>query len=342
MDYRGFDHLSTLATGFSIVACLVLLIAYLCFLPEMRKTIAAKLACAALLIGLAALQMAHSLYFGFEVDLLARREYGLLLAVVPASFYFFSRQILSVNTNQPKRAGFDLCHVTPLVLALFLPIAWLPPLAFLFGTGYTFWFARVVIKLRGHTKRFKFELFFFGMFALMALGALTLGLLLPTLDPYIFYVAYANAISIALLSTLSALLFFPQLLSDILIVGELAYAKTRLADIDIEIKLEELQKLMSEDKQFQNEDLNLTLVAELLNLTPHQLSELINSHFGFGFPKYVRARRIDEAKRLLVEDRNVSILAISMETGFKSQSNFYTAFKEITGLSPGQFRKKNP
>lgn len=28
-----------------------------------------------------------------------------------------------------------------------------------------------------------------------------------------------------------------------------------------------------------------------------------------------------------------------MSAGFKPQSNFFTAFQEITGLSPGQYRK---
>jgi AraC-like DNA-binding protein len=30
-----------------------------------------------------------------------------------------------------------------------------------------------------------------------------------------------------------------------------------------------------------------------------------------------------------------------MDAGFKSQSNFYAAFKEVTGMSPGDYRKAN-
>ena len=99
---------------------------------------------------------------------------------------------------------------------------------------------------------------------------------------------------------------------------------------------------MTVDKHFQNEDLSLSNLADSLELSSHQLSELINSHFGYGFPRYIRDQRINEAKRLLIEEPATSVLAVSMETGFKSQSNFYTAFKDITGLSPGQFRKKSP
>ena len=96
---------------------------------------------------------------------------------------------------------------------------------------------------------------------------------------------------------------------------------------------------MTVDQLFQNEELSLSMLAEQLKLTTHQLSELINTEFEYGFPRYVREHRIRQAKDLLLNEPNSSILAISMNVGFKSQSNFYTAFKEITGISPGQFRK---
>jgi len=331
------NHISILLIGFSVFACLILLSAYLFFLPNMRKSVYGKVACAVLLVSLASLQLTHYTYFSEQLALLNYRAYGLLLTVIPAAFYFFSRIVLYSNVEY---RSVDCLHVVPIVLACVMPVSLLPPLAFMFGTAYTFWFTKVVLQLREQSERFKFELFFFGMFALMALVALVLGLALPSLDHHVFYTAYSNAISLALLLVLSALLVFPELLSDILVITELAYAKSKLIGVDNDAKIKQLKQLMEVDKHFQNEDLNLSTLAESLELSSHQLSELINSHFGYGFPRYIREQRIEEAKRLLIDQRQASILAISMETGFKSQSNFYTAFKEITGLSPGQFRKK--
>jgi len=293
MDYI-FNYFNILLTGFSIFTCLILLAAYLFFLPDMRKSRSSKISCIVLLLGLATLQSMHSMYFFEQLTLLDGRAYGFLLTLIPPSFYFFSRAILSGATAQTHIQSSDLAHGLPPILALILPISILPVVAFVFGTGYTFWFTRVIVQL---------------------------------------------PISIALLLILSSLLFFPELLSDILLVTEMAYANSRLGGIDTELKLKELDKLVILDKQFQNEDLSLTTLSELIELTPHQLSELINSHHGFGFPRYIREQRVHEAKRLLREDTKTSILAISMETGFKSQSNFYTAFKEIVGMSPGQYRK---
>lgn len=332
------QHISILLSGFSVFACLVLLSAYLFFLPNMKKTRMSKLACAGLLIGLGILQCAHYAYFSAHLQLIEYRQYGILLTIIPPTFYFFSREILYQGESYH---WLHTTHVLPILLALVLPIATLPAFAFMFGTAYTFWFARIVLQLRGQSGRFKFELFFFGMFALMALGALLMGLALPKIDPHLFYLAYGNAISIALLSIVAALLFFPDLLSDILLITELAYAKSTLKGIDSDAKLQQLEALMTIDKQYQNENLSLSSLADALELSTHQLSELINTNFDFGFPRYIREKRVQAAKRLLLSEPNSSILAISMETGFKSQSSFYTAFKEIMKVSPGQFRKEN-
>lgn len=331
-------HISLLLSGFGVFASVILLCAYMLFLPNMRKNIYGKISCVFLLSSLCILQLAHYAYFINKVPLLEYRSYGLLLTIIPSSFYLFSREILF---NDVKYRAVDLLHSIPFLLALLLPISTLPAFAFMFGTAYTFWFTRVILKLRGQGGRFKFELFFFGMFAIMALGALLLGLALPSLDPHIFYSAYANAISISLLLIVAALLFFPELLSDILLITELAYSKSKLNGVNTQSKLHQLEQLMLVDKQYQNENLSLANVAESLELSAHQLSELINTHFDYGFPRYIREQRVSAAKHLLISEPCSSVLAISMETGFKSQSNFYTAFKEITDLSPGQFRKKH-
>jgi len=309
----------------------------------MRKTLWSKVSCCALLLSLTTLQLFHFEYFQSSIELLTTKAYGLLLAFVPICFYFFRRSILAQQTDLSERSQLELkdsIHAVPILIAVIAPLEYVPAIAFGFGSMYTLWFTHVVIQARGQTKRFRFELFFFAMFALMAIIALVLGLLLPTIEPRLFFLVYTNAISIALLCVNAALLFFPALLTDILIVGELAYSKSKLDAVDVESKVEELTTLMKVDKPFQNETLNLLMLAELLSLTVHQTSELINTQFGMGFPKYIRTQRINAAKRLLQKDVKSSTLSIGLEVGFKSQSNFYTAFKEIAGVSPGEYRKK--
>ena len=139
----------------------------------------------------------------------------------------------------------------------------------------------------------------------------------------------------------SALLLFPDLLSDVLIITESAYANSRLDKVDVASKLRQLDHVMIDQKHYEDENLSLSALAELVELTTHQLSELINTHYNYGFSRFVREHRVKAAKEMLLSEPKASVLSIGLSIGFKSQSSFYTAFKEITGESPGNYRQRH-
>lgn len=330
------SHFTQLIAGFSVFSAAILLFAYLFFLPDMRKSYTAKFSCALLLIELSGLQLAHYYHFLSGANLLAEISYLYLLLLVPPTFHFFSSMVLFPDT----RIGLNhLLHLAPVLLAPLVPLAIVPVVAFLIGTGYTFWFARVVYRFRDQHSRFKVEMFFFALFALIALMALLLGLSIPYIDHSIFYAAYAISIGIAMILVSAALIVFPELLADIVEIAEIGYANSTLGGLDVDAVREQLDQLMRVDKVHQNENLSLVTLADMLGISSHQLSELINSEFNVGFPKFIREWRVASAKKMLLDEPEASVLSISMATGFKSQSNFYSAFKEITGESPGGFRK---
>jgi len=339
MTLNTFSYqISALLAGFSVVSALILLLAYLFFLHDMRKSTTGKIACTFMLLSLAALQYSHYLYFTEGSDLLTSRVYATILVITPPTFFFFGREVLFPDLEY---RWYDGLHLIGPIASFGIAVQHIPGYAFLFGTAYTFWFARTLYKLKDQRSRYKFEFFFFGMFAVMALIALILGLSLPYLDASIFFLSYSNAISLAMILIVAALLIFPELLSDIMLITEMAYAKSKLHGVDTVKKIAELNDLMLQDKHYENENLSLAMVADLLELSSHQLSELINTHHDCGFPKFVRQHRIDAAKQLLISEAKASVLSISMMTGFKSQSSFYTAFKENTGQSPANYRKEN-
>jgi AraC-like DNA-binding protein len=182
-------------------------------------------------------------------------------------------------------------------------------------------------------------MFFFGLFAAMAVLALLLGLLLPVINPHWFYLFYANSISVAMTCVISALLIFPDLLEDVVAITERAYSQSQLENVDTQANLDKLEKLFEHEALYKDENITLTKTAEMLELSSHQLSELINTYHGINFPRYVKNYRIEAAKKQLIDEPNSSMLAISLDNGFKSQSAFYAAFKAATGMSPGSYRK---
>ncbi|MEO0368389.1 MAG: helix-turn-helix domain-containing protein [Pseudomonadota bacterium] len=330
--------MTVLLAGFAFAAATILLIGYWLFFPELRKTRAGKIWCTAMMAGLCVLQAFHVAYFVYQIDPLSYRSYGWTLLLMPIFFFFFSRSALFLDARHGSK---DLLHFGFVIVGLWLPSELLPLFAFFVGAGYTLWFVAVVSRLRRHVSRFRFEFFFFSFFACIAVAALFMVAALQFVPSYWYFVLYANAISCAFFLIVTALLIFPELVQDVSQIVEATYSKTTLGGVNIAAARQRLDDLMVFEKSFQDESLSLKNLADKMELSSHQLSELINTEFGFGFPRLIRQHRVRSAKGLLLSEPNSSILSISMETGFKSQSAFYAAFKEEEGISPGQFRQDN-
>jgi len=330
--------LLTLLIGFSVVSSVVLFATYALFLHNINRSPRALLTGALLLAGLAMLQLGHLDFLTTQgaAAPLDSLIYRFWLFLCPTLFYLFSRSILFDERDFGWKSGL---HTLP-VLLIFIPqTAISVSILFCIGTGYSLWLTQLVYSLRGSRQRSKFELFFLVLFSFMAVGVLVLGFSLPYMADYYFYMFYAFGIGLALMLVVAALLSFPELLTDLAAAAKLSYAASTLNDVNIAGKKQALDDLMSRDKVFQQEDLSLATLAEAVELAPHQLSELINTQYEMSFSSYVREHRIREAQRLLKEQPNASILSIGMEVGFKSQSNFYAAFKAYSGQSPGTWRK---
>jgi AraC-like DNA-binding protein len=112
--------------------------------------------------------------------------------------------------------------------------------------------------------------------------------------------------------------------------------------IDVQDILARLEKAIMEDDGYRNPDLSLSSLSVRLGIQHHQLSRILNEDLGMNFRSYLNRYRIEEAKRLLLERPDVSILDIAYEVGFNSKSAFNTVFAKETGLSPTEYRKARP
>ena len=120
---------------------------------------------------------------------------------------------------------------------------------------------------------------------------------------------------------------------------EVRYKKSRLKGMDESKIKDRLEALMRREKVYADEDLTLSQLAEELGLTNHQLSEFLNQRLSMKFSDYINSWRVEEAKVLLLEDPDRSILAISESVGFNSKSAFNEAFKKFADSTPSEFRK---
>jgi len=97
---------------------------------------------------------------------------------------------------------------------------------------------------------------------------------------------------------------------------------------------------MIEEKLYRDEDLTLKKLADHLSLKPNQLSEFLNNHLNRNFNSYVNFYRVEEAKKILIEEMERTIISIAYLVGFNSKSVFNTSFSKFTGMSPAQYRKR--
>ena len=82
-------------------------------------------------------------------------------------------------------------------------------------------------------------------------------------------------------------------------------------------------------------------IADALFISRSRLSTKFKEESGITLTEYIRTMKISEAKHLLAHS-DKSLLLISTHLGFSSQSHFCKVFKEVTGLSPTEFREKTP
>ncbi|RXM50473.1 MULTISPECIES: helix-turn-helix domain-containing protein [unclassified Chryseobacterium] len=107
----------------------------------------------------------------------------------------------------------------------------------------------------------------------------------------------------------------------------------------LRIKLK-LEKSMESQKPYLDSELNLIKLAEMLSVSTHHLSYVINTGFQKNFFQYVNEFRVEYAKQLLKDSNSkLSILGIAYESGFNSKTSFNTTFKKVTGQTPSEFKK---
>ncbi|SDQ06495.1 Helix-turn-helix domain-containing protein [Flagellimonas zhangzhouensis] len=121
------------------------------------------------------------------------------------------------------------------------------------------------------------------------------------------------------------------------------YEKTGLSEsFSLELK-DKLENLMDSKKLYLNHEIRLNHIADLLDISRHHASQVINENFGLSFYDFINSYRIKDAKIKLCngfENSSESISDIAYQCGFNNRVSFYKAFKKVTGSTPTEFMVK--
>jgi AraC-like DNA-binding protein len=329
--------LALLLIGFSILSALLLAVTHFRDKNYSGQSEARTLGLV-LVFSLAGLQSAHWGWLYLDLPWVSTVPYRLLLFVVAPAFWGFSQPLLRADAFVGLRPIY-LIHGLPIAIAPWLADEIALPLAFVVGAGYLLALARDLYRLREQRDEFAKEIALLGTIFGIAVIVATLGVLQSQLPDKLFFVLYAIAIGLAFLLVQIALGLRPQLSAEVTETAKAAYANSTLTRVDPNAALVQLEALMEKEHLYEDADLSLAGLADRLGLTSHQLSELINAHLGKSFSRYLREHRVSAAKTMLCTEPSASVLSVGLNVGFTAQSNFYEAFREIEGMTPGQYRK---
>lgn len=110
--------------------------------------------------------------------------------------------------------------------------------------------------------------------------------------------------------------------------GNILY-KNRIVDIVIK------------QRMYRDPDFSAGKLAETLGVPNYKLSRIMQAEFGMSYADLVLARRVEEAKRLLQDERYspYTVDDIGVMVGFKNRQSFFDAFKKYGGMTPEKWRK---
>jgi AraC-like DNA-binding protein len=97
---------------------------------------------------------------------------------------------------------------------------------------------------------------------------------------------------------------------------------------------------MEVKQYYLNQNLTIYDFAKELKISARIISSCINQSVGFNFNEWVNNYRVEKALEILKDQNSnhLSIEGIGIDSGFKSRSAMYAAFRKKLGKSPGHFR----
>lgn len=156
-------------------------------------------------------------------------------------------------------------------------------------------------------------------------------------------IIFAVAVYIAILFKPSLFNHFPNRMASTQVAAAERdkYQTSALDDARKDRLVERLLAHVTAERPYLETQLTLGELADQLDLPAHYLSQIINERLECSFLDFINRYRVESAQQMMTEAQyeHYSLVGIGYEAGFNSKTAFYTAFKRVTGTTPGAYRK---
>jgi len=165
----------------------------------------------------------------------------------------------------------------------------------------------------------------------------------PGLDVYQYYLLVESILVIAM--AIFAIKQ-PQILYPMIAAAQIDNGKYHTSQFEEKVSCQlkaQLDTIMEERQPVLDSELNLQILADMLQISSHELSQLLNQTYGVNFYDFVNRARVDITRKMLRDDKfnHQTIIDIALGAGFTNKTTFNRAFKKYTGETPSVFRR-NP
>ncbi len=111
---------------------------------------------------------------------------------------------------------------------------------------------------------------------------------------------------------------------------------------DVEQLSMKIRDYFVNQRGFTNPDLTIGDLAEQLAEPVRDVSHVVNHHLARNFYDLVNGYRVQAAERIFTTEpaSTATITDVMYQVGFSSKSSFNTQFKQKTGLTPSEYRRK--
>ena len=115
----------------------------------------------------------------------------------------------------------------------------------------------------------------------------------------------------------------------------------KISDNYEELMAKRLSETIEKDRPYLNDQLTMPELADSIKVPAYLLSRYINKAYGKNFVTFINDLRIEVVKEKLKDQnmKNVSILEIAFQSGFRTKSAFNSYFKKSVGMTPSDFRR---
>ncbi len=93
------------------------------------------------------------------------------------------------------------------------------------------------------------------------------------------------------------------------------------------------------DEEWNNPELTVQQLADLISMNRSQFTRLFTQHVGMSPIAYITSKRVQNAQGMLKRDISVSVTEIAYACGFTDPSYFTRVFRQRSGMTPLQFRQ---